>query len=61
MAGFVEQKAQEVLRVPDVWVVCIIAVGKQGDVNDQPESIQERERLARDRKDLSEIVSHGLN
>jgi nitroreductase len=61
MAGFVEEKAQEVLRVPDVWVVCIIAVGKQGDVNDQPESIQERERLVRDRKELSEIVSHGLN
>jgi nitroreductase len=60
MGGFVQDKAQEVLQVPDVWVVCIIAIGKQGDVSNQPESIQERERLVRDRKDLSEIVSHGL-
>lgn len=61
MGGFTEADAQEVLQVPNVWIVNVMAIGKQGDVSVQSEPIQERERMVRVRKELTEIVSHGLN
>jgi nitroreductase len=61
MGGFSQEKAQEVMQVPDVWVVNIMAIGLQGDVSKVSEELQERERSLRVRKDLAEIVTHGLN
>ena len=60
MGGFSADKARESLHIPDGYdAITAIAVGYPGDPGGLPEAIQEKERAARTRKDLSEIVFQG--
>jgi nitroreductase len=60
MGGFEVEKARETLHIPDDYdPVAVIALGYPGDPADLPEALQERERAARTRKPLSELVFEG--
>lgn len=61
MGGIVHDEIAAILGVSGVWVVNVIAVGKQGDASAVPEELQQRERAPRERKALEEIVLHGLS
>jgi nitroreductase len=61
MGGIVHDQIEEVLGLNGVWVVNVITIGKQGDVSAVSEELQLREKSARDRKPLEEIILHGLN
>ncbi|NBU23829.1 MAG: oxidoreductase [Actinobacteria bacterium] len=60
MGGIVHDEVQKVLGVDGVWIVNILAIGKQGDISSAPSELQERELAERSRKELSEIIVHGL-
>lgn len=60
MGGIVHEHIEKVLGLSKVWVVNVIAVGKQGDVGSVSEELQIRERSPRERKPLEEIILHGL-
>lgn len=61
MGGIVHDEIAAILGVSGVWVVNVIAVGKQGDPSAASEELQQRERAPRERKALEEIVLHGLS
>ncbi len=61
MGGIVHDEIESALGVTGVWVVNVIAIGKQGDISSVSAELQERELTPRARKDLSEIILHGLN
>jgi hypothetical protein len=61
MGGIVHDEIEAALGVTGVWVVNVIAIGKQGAINSVSAELQERELTPRARKDLSEIILHGLN
>lgn len=56
MGGVLHDVILELLGVDDAWLTCVIAIGKQGDVDLVSEELQLREKAARERKPLSEIV-----
>ena len=56
----VRDQIEATLEVSGVWVVNVIAIGKQGDVSGVPAELQEREAAPRTRKSLEEIILHGL-
>jgi nitroreductase len=59
MAGFDYDKAREDLGVPDNYQVdCMIAVGKQGEIEEIPERMQKSEK-PNSRKEVSEISFEG--
>ncbi len=60
MGGIVHDEIESALGVTGVWVVNVIAIGKQGDISSVSAELQERELTPRARKDLSEIILHGL-
>jgi nitroreductase len=60
MGGIVHDQIEATLEVSGVWVVNVIAIGKQGDVSGVPAELQERESAPRTRKSLEEIILHGL-
>ena len=60
MGGIVHDQIEATLEVSGVWVVNVIAIGKQGDVSGVPAELQEREAAPRTRKSLEEIILHGL-
>ena len=60
MQGFDYDKAKEVLRVPDDYMVeAMIAVGKLGNKEDLPAFLQERE-MPSGRKKVTEIALEGM-
>lgn len=60
MAGFEIEKARTDLGVPAGFEpVAMIAVGYPGDEAELPEYLRERERKPRERKPVTEFVSHG--
>lgn len=59
MGGINKEKAREVLGVPaDYDVQIAIAIGYQGDAEQLPETLQEREKPSQ-RKPLNEVVFEG--
>ncbi len=60
MGGIVHDEITSILGVDNVWVVNVIAIGKQGDPSAASEELQQREHAPRERKPLEEILLHGL-
>lgn len=60
MGGIVHDEIQAILGASGVWVVNVIAIGKQGDAASVSEELQKREHAPRERKPLEEIILHGL-
>jgi nitroreductase len=59
MAGFDNDKAREILDVPDDFdIMAVIAIGKRGDKSELPENLQERE-IPSGRRPLSETIMEG--
>lgn len=59
MGGFDNEKAREVLNVPDHYDIhAVIAIGYQGEKEDLPEAYQEREKPS-GRRRLEETVLEG--
>ena len=61
MGGIIHDKIETILGVSGVWIVNVIAIDKQGDVSEVSEELQTRERAARERKPLEDILLHGLS
>ncbi|MFM2019680.1 MAG: hypothetical protein RL718_261 [Actinomycetota bacterium] len=61
MGGIIHDEIAEILGVSGVWIVNVIAIGRQGDVSEVSEELQQRERSARERKPLEDIIIHGLS
>jgi nitroreductase len=61
MGGIVHDQIESILGVRGVWVVNVIALGKQGDIKSVSPELREREEAPRTRKELGEIILHGLN
>jgi hypothetical protein len=61
MGGILHDEIAAVLGVTGVWIVNVIAIGRQGDVSKVSDELQQRERSARERKPLEDIVLHGLS
>jgi nitroreductase len=60
MGGFSAEKARQNLLIPAGYEpVAMIAIGYHGQVDDLPEDLKERERKARSRKPLREIIYPG--
>ncbi len=60
MGGFDPAKASELFEIPEGYEpMTIIAIGYQGDIDDLPEDLREREKLPRTRKPLTETVFGG--
>jgi nitroreductase len=60
MLGILPDKAREIFDIPagfEAWTA--IAMGYRGDSADLPEALQERERMPRQRKPLSQFVFSG--
>lgn len=61
MAGFDSEKAAETFGLPkNITPLVVIAIGKQGPVEQLEGVMLEREIATRERKDLAEIVIAGL-
>lgn len=60
MGGIVHDEIERTLGVSGVWIVNVIAIGRQGDLASAPPELQEREQAPRARKELAEIILHGL-
>ncbi|MDC3411967.1 nitroreductase family protein [Aquibacillus sp. 3ASR75-11] len=59
MGGFDKEKAREVLNIPDDYAIhAIVALGYQGDKEELPNDLQEREQPS-DRKPIEETVFEG--
>ena len=61
MGGIVHDEIERILSVSGVWIVNVIAIGLQGDASSASLELQEREVAPRSRKDLSQIILHGLD
>ena len=61
MGGILHDEIEAALGVTGVWVVNIIAIGRQGDVSKVSDELQQRERSERERKPLEDIILHGLS
>jgi nitroreductase len=60
LAGFSGEKARQAFDLPeDFDPVTIFAIGYEGDLNDLPEDLRERELLDRTRKPLTDFVFSG--
>lgn len=60
MAGFDRARAIETLGIPaDYEAMTAIAIGYQGDIDDLPDDLREREVAPRARKPLNEFVFNG--
>ena len=60
MGGIVHDQIERILGVSGVWIVNVIAIGRQGDLASASPELQEREQAPRTRKELAEIILHGL-
>lgn len=61
MGGILHDEIESILGAKDIWIVNVLAIGKQGDVSSASTELQERETAARTRRPLEEIILHGLN
>jgi nitroreductase len=61
MGGILHDEIEAALGVSRVWIVNVIAIGRQGDVSKVSDELQQRERSARERKPLEDIILHGLS
>ena len=61
MGGIIQDEIEKILGVSGVWIVNVIAIGRQGDVSQASEELQQRERSVRERKPLEDIILHGLS
>jgi len=60
MAGYDAAKARQVFAIPDGYEpVAAIAIGYEGDPQDLPDPLRERELGPRSRKPLSDLVFDG--
>ena len=60
MSGFDHAKISAEFSLTNFDAIAVIAIGKQGDVENLPEPAQVREKTLSARKPLSEIVVEGL-
>ena len=51
MGGILPDEIAQILNVTDHWVVCVIAIGKQGSIDGASEELTVRELAERTRKD----------
>lgn len=51
MGGILPDEIAHILNVTDHWVVCVIAIGKQGSIDGASEELTTRELAERSRKD----------
>ncbi|MDU5948601.1 MAG: nitroreductase family protein, partial [Paenibacillus macerans] len=59
MGGFDQEKAREVLNVPDYYAIqAVIAIGYQGEKEVLPDNLQEREQ-PNDRRPLKDSLFEG--
>jgi hypothetical protein len=59
MGGILPEEIAKLLNVKDHWVVCVIAVGKQGSIEGASEELIARETAARSR--LSSEDTYRIN
>jgi hypothetical protein len=60
MLGILPDKAREIFAIPDGYEAWTgIAIGYRGDPLNLPDTLQERERLPRQRKPLRQFVFSG--
>lgn len=55
MGGIVKDAIAELVGAEDQWVVCVITLGHQGDLEGHDAAIVERERTPRSRKDSASV------
>jgi len=55
MGGIIHDEIANAVAASNQWVVCIITLGVQGDIEGQEEAVVERERAVRTRKDPSAV------
>lgn len=55
MGGILREEIAQIIGATDHWVVVVITIGLQGDIEGSDEAIVERERATRTRKPASEI------
>ena len=51
MGGILPDEIAQILNVTDHWVVCVIAIGKQGSIDGASDELTARELAERSRKD----------
>ncbi len=57
MGGFNPDRARAVFSIPESFApVSVLAIGYKGEIDDLPVNLRERERLTRERKELTDIV-----
>lgn len=56
MTGIHPEAIGKLLEIDDHWVVCVIAVGKQAEIDGVSEELKQRETAPRTRKPLSDIL-----
>lgn len=56
MTGIHPEEIANLLGVTDYWVACVIAVGRQAEIDGVSDELKERETAPRSRRPLSEIL-----
>lgn len=55
MGGIVKEEIEKTLGITEHWVVCVIAIGKQGSLEGLEAPLVERENLPRTRRDATSV------
>ena len=55
MGGIVKDEIEKTLGITEHWVVCVIAIGKQGSLEGLEAPLVERENLPRTRRDATSV------
>lgn len=55
MGGILPDQVAQILNVKDHWVVCVIAIGKQGSIDGASEELKARETAARSRLEPQKV------
>ena len=55
MGGIVKEEIEKTLGISEHWVVCVIAIGKQGSLEGLEAPLVERENLPRARRDATSV------
>jgi nitroreductase len=63
MGGIIHDEISQILNAQDHWVVCVIAVGKQGSIEQVSDELRARETASRSRVESASAwsVNQRLN